>query len=114
MRLQLKQLCHSLEKSQVAGSGIAQVADQFNHRLLRSGVPTAPDLNSVVETMEDPPYEVRLRYEPLFRTENGASNYGFHALVMGLEKFDNGDPYVRLVSGEGIAGLTALPLLIST
>jgi hypothetical protein len=42
------------------------------------------------------------------------SNYGFHPLVMDLEKFDNGDSCLRLFSGDGLAGLTALSSSIST
>lgn len=81
-----------------SGAGNAAILDNFAADLEESKVPETPNFAEVVKTIEDIAFALHGRYRPRL-----GSDYDFQALVMGLEKFDSGDPFIRLVHGEGIS-----------
>lgn len=85
-------------RAAIAGAGTTAILDKFAERLSRSTIPKGPVFQQVVETVEDIAFELRERYEPRI-----TSDYNFEAIVMGLEGFDKGDPYLRLVHDTGLS-----------
>jgi 20S proteasome alpha/beta subunit len=85
-------------RAAIAGAGTTAILDKFAERLSKSAIPTVPDFQKVVDAVEDIAFDLRERYEPRIDKD-----YAFQALVMGLEGFDKGDPYVRLVHSQGMS-----------
>jgi hypothetical protein len=81
-----------------AGAGNIAILDNFAAELSESKMPDTPDFGKVVKIIEDMAHGLQARYRPRL-----GSDYDFQAMVMGLQKFDSGDPYLRLVHGEGVS-----------
>lgn len=86
------------DKVVTAGAGNTAILDNFAAELSESKVPDTPDFGKVVKVIEDIAHGLQARYRPRL-----GSDYDFQAMVMGLQKFDSGDPYLRLVHGEGVS-----------
>lgn len=86
------------DKVVTVGEGNTAVLDNLAAELSKSELPSTPDFGKVVKIIEDIANNLQARYRP--RIE---SDYEFQALVMGLQNFNNGDPYLRRVHGEGIS-----------
>ena len=82
----------------VAGAGTTALIDKFAEAIGKSKIPSTLDFTKVVETIEDIVFNLRERYEPRIQED-----YDFQALIMGFQDFDKGDPYLRLVHGDGIS-----------
>ena len=80
-----------------AGAGKTAIYDSFSTELEESKLPNEPDFTKAVKTIEDIAHNLQARYRPRMDC------YDFEAFVMGLKNFDNGDPYLRLVSDQGIS-----------
>ncbi len=86
------------DKVIVAGEGNTAVLDNFTEELSRVALPETPNFGKVAKTIEDVAQGLQARYRPRI-----AEEFEFRALVMGLQSFNVGDPYVRLVYSEGIS-----------
>jgi len=82
----------------VAGAGTTALIDKFAEAISKSKIPLTLDFSKVVETVEDIVFNLRERYEPRIQED-----YDLQALIMGLQDFEKGDPYLRLVHGNGIS-----------
>jgi len=81
----------------IAGAGTSVLLDKFAEGIQKSEIPSAPDFGKVVETIEDIVGEVSTRYQTRLGPDSG-----LEALIMGLENFDKGEPYLRIVYQQGI------------
>jgi len=86
------------DRAVLAGAGTTTLLDKFAEALAKSKIPSALDFQKVVEIVEDIMYNLKERYEHRI-----PEDYGIQTLIMGLQDFDKGDPYLRLVHGEGIS-----------
>jgi 20S proteasome alpha/beta subunit len=86
------------KKAVLVGAGTGTLIDKLADRISESTIPSSPNLNAVVESVENIVISMRERYGPVL-----SNNYNFQALVMGLQEFDTGDPYLRLIHGVGIS-----------
>jgi 20S proteasome alpha/beta subunit len=86
------------KRAVLAGAGTAALLDKLAGYISKSGVSTATDFHKVVEDIEDITFEMRQRYHPMLDNQ-----YNFQALIMGLQEFDKGDPFIRLIHAAGIS-----------
>ena len=82
----------------LAGAGTTALLDDFASAIKDSKIPIAPSFGKTVQLIEDTMYALQERYRPRLGSE-----YDLETIVMGLENFDKGDPYLRLVHGKGIS-----------
>lgn len=80
----------------IAGAGDARLL----YKLTQSISGSIPVFPQVVETIEYNVNELRKCYAE--RIESTNNKYGLEVIFMGL-KFDNGDPYMHLIYGDGIS-----------
>jgi 20S proteasome alpha/beta subunit len=85
------------DKAAMAGAGTAALLDKLATSLKKSKIPTTPDFEKTVETIENIVFRLRRRYHPRL-----GSNFGLQAIIMGLKEFNKGDPYIRLIDPLGI------------
>lgn len=81
----------------LAGAGTTALLDKFAEGLGKSAIPSSPDLDDITVQVEDIVHGIWQRYVPRL-----GRDCGLEALIMGLEKFSKGDPFIRRVLGEGV------------
>jgi len=82
----------------LAGAGSTALLDKFAEAISKSTIPTAPNFQRVVEIIEDVIYGIQTRYRPRI-----GEDYDLQSLIMGLQEFDRGEPYLRLIHETGIS-----------
>ena len=85
------------DKVVTAGAGNTAIIDSFVSEISRSEIPNTPNFITAIRTIEDIAHSLQGRYRP--RIED----YQFDALVMGLQEFNTGEPYLRRIYCEGIS-----------
>lgn len=85
------------DRAVLTGAGTTSLLDKMARALTKSKIPSTPDFDKVVEIIEDIVVGLRTRYEKRL-----GKGYNLAALMMGLEEFDKGDPYLRLIYQNGI------------
>jgi 20S proteasome alpha/beta subunit len=81
----------------IAGAGTSVLLDKFAEGIRDSQIPSTPDFEKIVQTIEDVVRTIHDRYE-----ERLGLDYQLEALITGLDKFDKGDPYLRVVHSVGV------------
>jgi len=82
----------------LAGSGSAPMLEMFADGLAESKIPEAPNLSAASKQIEDVIYAIRERYEPRI-----GEDCELEALIMGLDGFSEGEPYLRHVYSRGFS-----------
>lgn len=89
------------DKVAIAGAGTTTMIDNFADEMKESEIPTSSQsARNIVKKIEDIVYGLHQRYAERFGSEDSRL---FDALVMGLENFNSGDPYLKLIHSEGVA-----------
>lgn len=86
------------KKTVLVGAGTGTLIDKLADHISESTIPAQPNFNKVIDAIENIVFSMRQRYEPML-----GNDYNFQALVMGLQEFDTGDPYIRMIHGAGIS-----------
>jgi 20S proteasome alpha/beta subunit len=86
------------DKVVVAGAGTSLLQEKLTEGLQDSKIPDTKDPRKAVHLIEDTMRGIYDRYSPRLGT-----NYDLQVVAMGLEGFDKGDPYARLVHADGVA-----------
>lgn len=86
------------DRAVLAGAGTTSLMDKLARAITKSKIPTTPDFDKVVATIENVVAALKTRYESRL-----GRLYSLQALMMGLEGFDKGDPYLRLIYQDGFS-----------
>ncbi len=86
------------DRAILVGAGSTPLLDKLAEAIRASEMPAKRDASAIARFTEDIAYQIRSTYEPRMGV-----GYDFEAILMGLERFDKGDPFLRRILGVGIS-----------
>lgn len=86
------------DRAILVGAGSTPLLDKLADTLRASEVPATRDVTAIGKFAEDIADQMRRTYEARM-----GMAYDFEAILMGLEKFDKGDPYLKRILSSGLS-----------